>query len=89
MSNDCAVITGANRLCLRPTLYNDCAVITGANPTVFEVDGEQLTPLDYAVIGQHQEVATLLIEHGALSISLVRDLAAICIQKVGTYYTQL
>ena len=50
------------------------------------MDGEQLTPLDYAVIGQHQEVATLLIEHGALSISLVRDLAAICIQKVCYMY---
>lgn len=59
-----------------------CILITGANPTVFEVDGEQLTPLDYAVIGQHQELAQLLIENGALSISLVRDLAAICIQKV-------
>ena len=60
----------------------EIGLITGANPTVFEVDGEQLTPLDYAVIGQHQEVATLLIENGALSISLVRDLAAILIQKV-------
>ena len=47
-----------------------------------EVDGERLTPLDYAVIGQHQELAQLLIEHGALSISAVQDLAAICIQKV-------
>ena len=49
---------------------------------MFEVDGEQLTPLDYAVIGQHQELAQLLIESGALTINLVRDLAAVCIQKV-------
>ena len=34
------------------------------------------------MIGQHQEVAQLLIENGALTINLVRDLAAICIQKV-------
>ena len=49
---------------------------------MFEIDGEQLTPLDYAVIGQHQELAQLLIESGALTINLVRDLAAVCIQKV-------
>ena len=28
----------------------------GANPSLMEVDGERLTPLDYAIIGQHQEV---------------------------------
>ena len=60
-------------------------LIAGANPTMFEVDGEQLTPLDYAVIGQHQELAQLLIENGALTINLVRDLAAICIQKVSVH----
>ena len=52
---------------------------------MFEVDGEQLTPLDYAVIGQHQELAQLLIENGALTINLVRDLAAVYIQKVSVH----
>lgn len=28
----------------------------GASPNVMEVDGERLTPLDYAIIGQHDEV---------------------------------
>ena len=60
-------------------------LIAEANPTMFEVDGEQLTPLDYAVIGQHQELAQLLIENGALTINLVRDLAAVCIQKVSVH----
>lgn len=46
-----------------------------------EVDGGRLTPLDYAIIGGHQDVAQLLIENGALSISGIQDLAAIVIQK--------
>lgn len=53
----------------------------GANLNVMEVDGEKLTPLDYAVIGSHQEVAQLLIERGALSISSIRELAATMIQR--------
>ena len=53
----------------------------GADPNLMEVDGGRLTPLDYAIIGGHQEVAQLLIENGALSISGIQDLAAIVIQK--------
>lgn len=48
---------------------------------MMELDGECLTPLDYAIIGGHQEVAQLLIENGALSISSIRELAATMIQK--------
>ena len=51
-----------------------------------EVDGERLTALDYAIIGQHQEVAQLLIEQGALSISGIQELAATMIQKVWRGY---
>ncbi len=46
-----------------------------------ELDGEKLTPLDYAIIGGHQEVAQLLIENGAFSISSIRELAAVMIQR--------
>ena len=53
----------------------------GADPNLMEVDGGRLTPLDYAIIGGHQDVAQLLIENGALSISGIQDLAAIVIQK--------
>ncbi len=53
----------------------------GANFNVMEVDGEKLTPLDYAIIGSHQEVAQLLIEQGALSVSSIRELAATMIQR--------
>ena len=54
----------------------------GADPNLMEVDGGRLTPLDYAIIGGHQDVAQLLIENGALSISGIQDLAAIHIQRV-------
>ena len=53
----------------------------GADPNLMEVDGGRLTPLDYAIIGGHQDVAQLLIENGALSISGIQELAAIVIQK--------
>ena len=53
----------------------------GASFNVMEVDGERLTPLDYAIIGNHQEVTQLLIEQGALSISSIRELAATMIQR--------
>ena len=56
---------------------------------MMELDGERLTPLDYAIIGGHQEVAQLLIEQGALSISSIRELAATMIQKcVRGYFTR-
>ena len=54
----------------------------GADPNLMEVDGGRLTPLDYAIIGGHQDVAQLLIENGALSISGIQELASIIIQKV-------
>ena len=52
-----------------------------ANFNVMELDGEKLTPLDYAIIGNHQDVAQLLIEQGALSVSSIRELAATMIQR--------
>ena len=56
-------------------------ISAGANVNMMEVDFERLTPLDYAIIGGHQDVAQLLIENGALSISSIKELAAVMIQK--------
>lgn len=53
----------------------------GAVVNMMEVNYERLTPLDYAIIGGHQEVAQLLIENGALSISGIKELASTMIQK--------
>lgn len=54
---------------------------TGAMPNLMEANGDKLTCLDYAIIGNHQEIAQLLIEQGALSASGIHDLAAVIIQK--------
>lgn len=53
----------------------------GAVPNLMEANGDKLTCLDYAIIGNHQEIAQLLIEQGALSASGIHDLAAVIIQK--------
>lgn len=52
----------------------------GAYPNHMEVDNERLTPLDYAIIGGHQEIAQYLIEQHALTISGIKELAASLIQ---------
>jgi len=57
----------------------------GAYPNHMEVDNERLTPLDYAIIGGHQEIAQYLIEQQALTISGIKELAASLIQ-VNTNY---
>ena len=54
---------------------------TGAVPNLMEANGDRLTCLDYAIIGNHQEIAQLLIEQGALSASGIHDLAAVIIQR--------
>lgn len=43
---------------------------------------EQLTPLDYAILENHQELAQALIINGALTLASIQELAAIMIQKV-------
>ena len=52
----------------------------GAYPNHMEVDNERLTPLDYAIIGGHQEIGQYLIEQHALTISGIKELAASLIQ---------
>ena len=38
------------------------------------------TPLDYALMGEHHDVAQYMIEQGALSITGIQDIAATKIQ---------
>ena len=38
------------------------------------------TPLDYALTGEHMEVAQYMVEHGGLSITGIQDIAALKIQ---------
>ena len=45
-----------------------------------EFSEERYTPLDYALLNSHHEVAQFMIEYGALSINGVRDIAAAKIQ---------
>lgn len=40
------------------------------------------TPLDYALLGEHQELTQFLLEHGALSIAAIQDIAASSIQAL-------
>ncbi len=40
------------------------------------------TPLDYALLGEHQELTQFLLEHGALSITAIQDIAASSIQAL-------
>ena len=40
------------------------------------------TPLDYALLGEHHEVIQFMLEHGALSIAAIQDIAAFKIQVV-------
>ncbi|KAL7976889.1 hypothetical protein Chor_008838 [Crotalus horridus] len=40
------------------------------------------TPLDFALLGGHHEVIQFMLEHGALSIAAIQDIAAVKIQAV-------
>ena len=54
----------------------------GAYHTPTDHTDQRLTPLDYAILGDYQDLSQLLIERGALTIASIQDLAAIMIQKV-------
>ena len=41
----------------------------------------RLTPLDYAVRNGHRECAEELQAHGAVTVSMIREMAATCIQS--------
>ncbi|KAM9324217.1 inversin [Gastrophryne carolinensis] len=53
-----------------------------AFPNQMESTEERYTPLDYALLGGHQEVTQFMLEHGALSIAAIQDIAASKIQAV-------
>uniref|UniRef100_A0A671MFU1 Inversin-like n=1 Tax=Sinocyclocheilus anshuiensis TaxID=1608454 RepID=A0A671MFU1_9TELE len=54
----------------------------GAFPNHMEHTEERYTPLDYALLGGHQELTQFLLEHGALSIAAIQDIAASSIQAL-------
>ncbi|XP_058603870.1 inversin isoform X2 [Onychostoma macrolepis] len=54
----------------------------GAFPNHMEHTEERYTPLDYALLGEHQELTQFLLEHGALSIAAIQDIAASSIQAL-------
>uniref|UniRef100_A0ABM5GQU3 Inversin isoform X1 n=1 Tax=Pogona vitticeps TaxID=103695 RepID=A0ABM5GQU3_9SAUR len=54
----------------------------GAFPNHMESNEERYTPLDYALLGAHHEVIQFMLEHNALSIAAIQDIAAIKIQAV-------
>ncbi|XP_072460611.1 inversin isoform X2 [Notamacropus eugenii] len=53
-----------------------------AFPNQMENNEERYTPLDYALLGEHHEVIQFMLEHGALSIAAIQDIAAFKIQAV-------
>ncbi|XP_043973838.1 inversin isoform X1 [Gambusia affinis] len=58
-----------------------------AFPNQMELTEERYTPLDYALLGGHSEVTQFMLEHGALSIAAIQDIAAATIQAVYKGYT--
>jgi inversin len=56
-------------------------VDSGVYLSPMEGGGDRLTPLDYSIISEFQELAQYLIEKGAFSISGIQELAAVSIQK--------
>ncbi|KAM6968064.1 inversin [Aplochiton taeniatus] len=58
-----------------------------AFPNHMEHNEERYTPLDYALLGEHSEVTQFMLEHGALSIAAIQDIAAASIQAVYKGYT--
>ncbi|KAK2142467.1 hypothetical protein LSH36_951g03000 [Paralvinella palmiformis] len=53
-----------------------------AFPNHMEFTEDRYTPLDYALMGEHYDVAQYMIEQGALSITGIQDIAALKIQAV-------
>ncbi|XP_022048689.2 inversin isoform X1 [Acanthochromis polyacanthus] len=56
-------------------------------PNQMEHTEERYTPLDYALLGGHSEVTQFMLEHGALSIAAIQDIAAASIQAIYKGYT--
>jgi len=52
----------------------------GASINTMEHTEDRYTPLDYALMGEYFEVCQFMIEHGAVSITGIQDVAAVKIQ---------
>lgn len=57
-----------------------------AFPNYMEADGDKLTPLDYALMSehtgeQHDEIIDTLVQHGALSVTSIKEMAAAVVQS--------
>lgn len=58
----------------------------GAFVNHMEVDGDKLTPLDYATMSEsrgaeHDQIIEMLMQHGALPVTAIRDVAATAISS--------
>jgi len=51
-----------------------------ASINIMEHTEDRYTPLDYALMGEYYEVCQFMIEHGAVSITGIQDVAAVKIQ---------
>ena len=60
----------------------------GAYPNFMEINGNKSTPLDYALINNHIDIARLISERGGLGILDIRELAASSIQQKFRAYLQ-
>uniref|UniRef100_A0A8K9XA88 Inversin n=1 Tax=Oncorhynchus mykiss TaxID=8022 RepID=A0A8K9XA88_ONCMY len=60
---------------------------SNAFPNHMEHNEERYTPLDYTLLGEHSEVTQYMLEHGALSIAAIQDIAAASIQALYKGYT--
>ena len=52
-----------------------------AFPNHMEFTEDRYTPLDYALMGEHHDVAQFMIEQGSLSITGIQEIAASKIQS--------
>ncbi len=66
--------------------HSECVVylldVGGAYPNPMDTTDQRLTPLDYAILGDYQDLSQLLIERGALTITSIQDLAATVVQRI-------
>ncbi|XP_014671367.1 PREDICTED: inversin-like [Priapulus caudatus] len=62
--------------------FVNCMSVLIENQADLDLQDNEPTALDYALMGEHQEVAQYLIEQGGLSINAIQDIAVAKIQAV-------
>ncbi|XP_052235059.1 inversin-like isoform X4 [Dreissena polymorpha] len=81
-ANDCEGMTALHWACSKGHLDAVKLLIEYRTfPNHMEFTEDRYTPLDYALMGEHHEVAQFLLEQGALSITGIQDIAALKIQS--------